>query len=528
MDLDLFDLAIVGSAFGGSLLASIARKLGRSVVLIERGSHPRFAIGESSTPLTNLFLEQLADRYDLPRIRSFSKWGTWQRNHSGIAAGLKRGFSFYHHQPGRPWESDPNRETELLVAASPNDEIADTHWYRPDFDAYLVKEAISNGAVYVDRTELTGFSEDSDGIHLSGIRLGKAVGFRARFLVDASGARGFLWKTLGLGEESIDGFPERMALFTHFSGVGRWEDGIARGPLRRPVTGDGSDPTVTSPPPFPPDDAALHHVFPGGWIWVLRFNNGITSAGVSIAPEIARELRIDSEPTAWSRILEHLPSVGGQFADAHPVCPFVQMPSVAFRCPDRVGHRWAMLPSAMGFLDPLLSTGFPLTLLGIRRLAELLEQGPVPRPEALAGYTAECRADFDIASELVGALHHNLGRPAVFQALSMLYFAAASYSETALRLGKADRAPGFLLRGHVGFKRSLEHLCRKARRKTLPETEFRLEVSHAIEPINVAGLCDPAKRSWYPVDLADLHIHRHKVDADAEEIHAMLKRCGIA
>ena len=36
-------------------------------MLIERGRHPRFAIGESSTPLANLLLEELADRYDLPR-----------------------------------------------------------------------------------------------------------------------------------------------------------------------------------------------------------------------------------------------------------------------------------------------------------------------------------------------------------------------------------------------------------------------------------------------------------------------------
>ena len=48
-------------------------------MLVERGRHPRFAIGESSTPLANLLIEELSDRYDLPRIRAFSKWGTWQR-----------------------------------------------------------------------------------------------------------------------------------------------------------------------------------------------------------------------------------------------------------------------------------------------------------------------------------------------------------------------------------------------------------------------------------------------------------------
>ena len=60
------DVAIVGSGFGGSLAALGLLKRGRRVALIERGRHPRFAIGESSTPLANLLLEELADRYDLP------------------------------------------------------------------------------------------------------------------------------------------------------------------------------------------------------------------------------------------------------------------------------------------------------------------------------------------------------------------------------------------------------------------------------------------------------------------------------
>jgi FADH2 O2-dependent halogenase len=41
------------------------------------------------------------------------------------------------------------------------------------------------------------------------------------------------------------------------------------------------------------DDAALHHVFDGGWVWVLRFNNGITSAGVAATDAIAQELRFE-------------------------------------------------------------------------------------------------------------------------------------------------------------------------------------------------------------------------------------------
>ena len=53
------EVAIVGSGFAGSLLARVLAVLGYDVVLLERGTHPRFAIGESTTPLANLSLERI-------------------------------------------------------------------------------------------------------------------------------------------------------------------------------------------------------------------------------------------------------------------------------------------------------------------------------------------------------------------------------------------------------------------------------------------------------------------------------------
>src|SRR5690349_14016957 len=128
------DVAVVGSGFAGSLTALALRRIGRTVALVERGRHPRFAIGESSTPLANLLLEELADRYDLPRIRVFSKWGTWQRSRPDVAGGLKRGFTFFFHERGAVFDDGAEHDRQLMVAASPHDRIADTHWFRPYFD----------------------------------------------------------------------------------------------------------------------------------------------------------------------------------------------------------------------------------------------------------------------------------------------------------------------------------------------------------------------------------------------------------
>ena len=90
------------------------------MVLLERAKHPRFAMGESSTPLTNLLLEELATRYDLASIKPLAKWGTWQRAYPEVACGLKRGFTFYHHTLGTDAGAERDRSKELLIAARPN------------------------------------------------------------------------------------------------------------------------------------------------------------------------------------------------------------------------------------------------------------------------------------------------------------------------------------------------------------------------------------------------------------------------
>ena len=505
------DLAVVGSAFGGSLLAMIARRLGLRVVLIERGCHPRFAIGESSTPLANLLLEELAGRYDLPQLLPFTRWGTWQRAHPKIGCGLKRGFSFYHHEAGRPWAARDDGSNELMVAASPSDAVADTHWYRPDFDHWFQREAVAMGVEYSDQTGLRGATETADGVELTGVRNGIEVEFRARFVVDASGPRGFLSRVLGLGESPWPDYPATQALYSHFEGVRRWES------LQLP---DGV-------PPYPPDDSALHHVFDGGWMWVLRFNNGLTSAGISVQSDLAAELRLSEGAPAWRRMLDRFPSVAAQFAEARPVREFTRLPCMPYRCSTMAGDRWALLPSAAGFVDPLMSTGFPLTLLGIERLARLLELGRAPEKSTLEAYAAETRADLDASAALIGVLHRNLGRPEVFQPISLLYFSAAIFAETTRRLGRPQSGNGFLLRERSEFAAGV---CEVVRLASAPEPDadaVGAAVRRTVEPVNLAGLGNPERRNRYPVDVNTLYASADKVGATRGELASMLQRCGI-
>jgi FADH2 O2-dependent halogenase len=490
-----FDLAVVGAGFGGSLMAMIARQLGLSVILLEQGRHPRMVIGESTTPLSNLLLERLSTTYDLPRIAPLAKWGSWQHTYPQIACGLKRGFTFFH------------QEGQLLVAASPHDDIADTHWYRADVDHFLVREAQRLGVEYRDnvRIETVDFAED--GATIVGHAGEAALRLRAGFLIDATGPRGFLHRSLQLEESPLPGLPPTEGLYSHFTGV-----------IRSETAGDE--------PPYPVDDAAVHHVFDGGWVWVLRFNNGVTSAGVAATDRVAKELALSEGEPAWQRLLDRLPGLKAQFKQASACQPFRHTPVIGFRSSTIAGKRWAMLPSAAGFVDPLLSTGFALNLTGIERLAQIIAEhrdaddwGP-----QLQGYAEETDGNLLAACRLIGALYANMGDFSAFTSLSLLYFAAVSFAETAHRLGRPELAPGFLLHRHPSFGPGSRALLERAQR---PDGEFAAEVQRLIAPFNVGGFGDPARHNKYPVRADDLLDARHKLGASREEIMGMLERGGF-
>ncbi len=494
-----FDLAIIGSGFGGSLLAMVARRIGLSVILLERATHPRFAIGESTSPLANLLIEQLAERYDLPRLKALASWGEWQRAYPEVVGGLKRGFTYFKHKAGKPYRAMADRANQLLVAASPNDETADSHWLRSSVDQFLLNEATALGAEYLDQTHLhsvEGPHDDSNNriVRLNGERLGVSVRVTARLVVDAGGPRGFLSRQLNLPETTFAGYPPTQSLFSHFTGVRRCDE--------------MPDYAVSDAPPYPMDDAAVHHVFDGGWMWVLRFNNGVTSAGIATTDELANNLRLAEGEPAWRRFLSRFPSIAAQFAGARAIREFTWQPRVTYRAAGAAGRNWVMLPSAAAFVDPLFSTGIPLTLLGIGRLGRILSGsfGGNDLRERLREYSEVTLAEADHTAHFIGACYAAFPRFEKFTAYSMFYFAAASYSEMARRLGRGHLVTRFLAADRSEFAVALREFGDELRRPGdgADPTAFAHRIAAAVDCLNIAGLCNPQKRNWYGVDLEDV------------------------
>ena len=167
-----------------------------------------------------------------------------------------------------------------------------------------------------------------------------------------------------------------------------------------------------------------------------------------------------------------------------------------------------------------------------RELAEIFERNWEHEDFAaeLEGYAAKTEAELLATSRLIGALYANFGNFPVFSAVSLLYFAAASYAEAARRLGRPQLASSFLLHDDSRFGAKCARVLDKAASVRGDRNSGAVieEIWRVIEPVDVAGLSDSTRRNWYPVDPEELLRGAGKLSASREEILQMLERCGFS
>src|ERR1700753_1628551 len=163
------------------MLAAILARQGRRGLVLEKGSHPRVAVGEALLPQSTLWMWILAQRFDVPEIQHLTRVDTIHR-HVGPTCGIKRSLGFLYHEEGR--RQDP-RQSNLLIAPS-TPLTSESHLFRQDIDLYMLNVAIGYGAVYRDHVDVGDFEVDDDGVRL---RTDAGEELSARFLVAGAGYR---------------------------------------------------------------------------------------------------------------------------------------------------------------------------------------------------------------------------------------------------------------------------------------------------------------------------------------------------
>jgi flavin-dependent dehydrogenase len=228
------DVLVIGAGPAGSTVASLLADKGHSVVLLEKSHHPRFHIGESLLPANLPLFERM-----------------------GIADEVR---AISMHKPGAEFVSMEHGRAQTFYFADAWDKSM-PHAYqvrRADFDQLLFRHAQKKGAHAHEGVKVTGVQFlPGGGAEVSAQDdEGKALTWRARFVVDASGRDTFLANRFRIKHRN----PEHnsSAVYGHFGGAAR---------------GEGSD-----------EGNISVFWFAHGWFWFIPLSDGTTSVGMVTWP----------------------------------------------------------------------------------------------------------------------------------------------------------------------------------------------------------------------------------------------------
>ncbi|MCM2369928.1 NAD(P)/FAD-dependent oxidoreductase [Aporhodopirellula aestuarii] len=497
------DVLIIGSGFGGCLTGILLRKLGYRVCVVDKNEHPRFAIGESSTPLADRTLKRIATEYGLDWLKPLSAYGTAQNLAGEVTVGLKRGFSYFHHTADQEFQPRQDHSTELLVSASTDDSVSDTHWLRSSVDHYIARHMSRENVTMIENFDIDEIISGGRwrvrgvcpaAVGLAGDRT--AVELTSRFIIDASGASTALSKVTKQNDVTELLASNTGAIFGHFSGLRDWNDLVVE------LGGD------ISPHPYVCHHAAVHHLIDEGWIWQLGFDNGVTSCGIVFNRAdvgFADDDRVDVEER-WRRTVQKYPTLSRQFAGAELIAParLQEKKRLQFLREPAAADRWLSLPSAVGFVDPLHSTGIAQTLAAVEKIAAMFSEcdspDVFPSPESLHAYGSQVRAEILWIDRLVSTCYAASFDFPLYVAATMTYFVVVTAAEREGGNGFLSVDAADLVACVARVSERVFELRRKHSLGVLSSLETVACIAwirEQLEPFNHVGLFDPAKQNLY-------------------------------
>lgn len=345
------DVAILGSGIAGTALAAVLARQGARVLILDAGTHPRFAIGESTIPYTSMLMRLVAERYDVPELKNLTTFHNAQAKVS-INGGIKKNFGFLYHREG-----EVQNPSEIHEFPIPKVTHVENHYFRQDTDAWVLNVAVKYGAQVRQHARITDVQPDERGITIIS---DKGEQWRARFVVDASGFRSPIATKYGLREEPSRLRHHSRSIFTHMIDVTPYDDTVPKG-----VFGIADS--------F--HEGTLHHVFKGGWIWVIPFNNHaratnpLVSVGMQLDPRIYPKPEGLTPEQEFRQFIDRFPSIRKQFEPARAVREWVSTGRLQYSPKATVGDRFCLTSHAAGFIDPLFSRGMSNTFEIINALS---------------------------------------------------------------------------------------------------------------------------------------------------------------
>ncbi len=352
------DAIVIGAGPAGSSAAARLALDGRSVLVLERCSMPRFHIGESLIPGALASLEQLGLLARVVAEDYPDKFGAEFCSVSGFTTRI-------------PFEGQgPGRHPQAFNVE------------RARFDMLLVDAARTYGASVIEGATVDAVElDDRRAIGVRYRRGSEVRHARAPYVIDAGGRASRISRMFGL-RKKIDEL-RMVAVFQHYVGFD-----------------DANHPGV-------PGDLQIGQ-HRDGWVWAIPIRSDMISVGAVMPEEVYRTGR---PADLFQEHLSHIRRICQRLSGAKP-CGDVRVARDYSYYSDVVaGPGWFMVGDSACFLDPLFSGGVTLALAtGIRAaetVSDLLSQ-PDREPELLERYSNFLKTGYDMYARLIRSYYdHN-------------------------------------------------------------------------------------------------------------------------
>lgn len=474
---DRYDLVVLGGGIAGSTLALVLSQIPCRVLVVERGRHPRFAIGESTIPSTTFGFRYLAKKYGVPELAQVTHYTGLKRNR--LRGYPKRHFWFGLHQAGENLGGD----RQLLFETFPLPNGPDVHMLRSDVDAFLVSRFSEYGVDYCDETELVAFERVGKGVRVT-LANGKGRHrVEARLVVDATGHGSFFAKKFGLRVDPATLKTKSRAIFGHFRNLGQLDEILGENPFR-----------------FNREAGTVHHCFDGGWAWVIPFDDAVTSVGFMLHPD---RFPLDPNRSPESEIkdlLDRFPTLARHLGGMLPIREMVRTGRVQFHSRKLVGDGFVLTPHAAAFVEPLFSSGLLLTQMFIMRFVPMVER--CLRNDDFSSGFEGLELAFDREIELidliVSGMVQSFGDFEMFRQYWRIWVHATSLQFLGLIVGNPQDAEGLALAYGAAFPGWLETV------QAMHREVFREEASCKERAIRMKALMDVLP---HPFDIGRYEMH---------------------